>query len=162
MAFFKPTQMKINGKFYPVAVLVDRPMEIDEIAEQIAEMSTVSKADTVAVLAALPGVMARGMNAGRSVHLQDLGFFRYTVAARKGGRDKAEDVTANDVLRARVRFTPETRYSGDTTTRALTPASVRWTRFNGTPVPDAGDDTDGGNGGGGTGGGGEDSEDPMG
>lgn len=30
MAFFKPRQMKINGKFYPTAVLVDRPMEIEK------------------------------------------------------------------------------------------------------------------------------------
>ena len=48
MAFFKAQQMKTNGKYYPVAVLVDRPMEIDEIAAQIAEASTVAKADVVA------------------------------------------------------------------------------------------------------------------
>lgn len=143
MAFFKAREMKINGKFYPVAVLIDDPMEIDELAAQIAEASTVSKADAVAVFAALPSVMARGMNAGRSVHLQDVGYFRYTAAARKGGRDKAEDVTADDILRARVRFTPETRFSGDTTTRALTPKDVRWKRYDGAtvPNPDGEDDT---------------------
>lgn len=139
MAFFTTRQMKINGKFYPVAVLVDRPMEIDEIASQIAEVSTVSKADTVAVLAALPSVMARGMNSGRSVHLQDIGFFRYTAATRKGGRDTAKEVTAADILRARVRFTPETRFSGETATRALAPESVHWTRYDGKPVEDPSD-----------------------
>lgn len=143
MAFFKAQKVKINGKFYPVAVLVDRPMEIDEIAAQIAEASTVAKADVVAVLASLPTVMARGMNAGRSVHLQDLGFFRYTAAARKGGRDTAEEVTANDIVRARIRFTPETRFSGDTATRALAPTEVHWTRYNGQPQPDP-EDPDGG------------------
>lgn len=136
MAFFKAQQMKTNGKYYPVAVLVDRPMEIDEIAAQIAEASTVAKADVVAVLASLPSIMARGMNAGRSVHLQDVGHFRYTAAAKKGGRDTAKEVTAADIVRARVRFTPETRFSGDTTTRALTPSEVRWTRFDGQPQPD--------------------------
>lgn len=146
MAFFKAQQMKTNGKYYPVAVLVDRPMEIDEIAAQIAEASTVAKADVVAVLAALPSVMARGMNAGRSVHLQDLGHFRYTAAAKKGGRDTAKEVTADDIARARVRFTPETRFSGDTTTRALTPGEVRWTRFDGQPQPDP-EDPDAGDGG---------------
>lgn len=162
MAFFKPTQMKINGKFYPVAVLVDRPMEIDEIAEQIAEMSTVSKADTVAVLAALPGVMARGMNAGRSVHLQDLGFFRYTAEAKKGGKDSADEVNATDVVRTRVRFTPETRYSADrSATRALTPQNVRWTKWGGqvSDDPSTGDDNeDTGSGGDGNG----EDENPMG
>lgn len=111
----------------------------------MAEASTVAKADVVAVLAALPSVMARGMNAGRSVHLQDIGHFRYTVAARKGGRGTAKEVTADDILHARVRFTPETRFSGDTTTRALTPSGVRWTRFDGQPQPDP-DEPDGGSG----------------
>lgn len=50
MAYFKAKKMKINGRYYPVAVLTDRPMEIDEVAEQIAEASTVSKADVLAVL----------------------------------------------------------------------------------------------------------------
>ena len=71
MAFFKAQQMKTNGKYYPVAVLVDRPMEIDEIAAQIAEASTVAKADVVAVLAALPSVMARGMNAASTCQTLD-------------------------------------------------------------------------------------------
>lgn len=153
MAFFKAQQMKTNGKYYPVAVLIDRPMEIEEIAAQIAEASTVAKADVVAVLASLPSVMARGMNAGRSVHLQDLGHFRYTAAARKGGRDTAGEVTADDILRARVRFTPETRFSGDTATRALAPGEVHWTRFDGQPQPDPAEP--------GTGGGGSDDDDPL-
>lgn len=146
MAFFKARQMKVNGKYYPTAVLVDRPVEIDEIASQIAEASTVAKADVVAVLAALPAVMARGMNAGRSVHLQDVGHFRYTAAARKGGRDTADKVTASDIVRARVRFTPETRFSGDSTTRVLTPDTVHWTRFDGEPQPDPSEPGGGGGG----------------
>lgn len=158
MAFFKAQQMKVNGKFYPTAVLVDRPMEIDEIASQIAEASTVAKADVVAVLAALPTVMARGMNAGRSVHLQDVGHFRFTAATRKGGRDTAKEVTAADIVRARVRFIPETRYSGDAATRALTPESVHWTRFDGQPQPDPSEP----DGGGSSGSDGDQNENPLG
>ena len=79
MAFFKAQQMKTNGKFYPVAVLVDRPMEINEIAAQIAEASTVAKADVVAVLASAngekitflavcgPEAVKRGIKAGELV-----------------------------------------------------------------------------------------------
>lgn len=132
MAFFKVTKMKSTGKYYPTAVLVDIPMETDELAEQIAEISTVSKADIVAVLASLPGVMSRGMNSGRSVHLQDLGFFRYTIDARKGGRDTEKEVVPDDVERTRIRFTPETHFStGRVATRALTPESVRWVKWKG-------------------------------
>ena len=162
MAFFKPKQMKVNGQFYPVAVLVDKPMEIDELAEQIAEVSTVSKADIVAVFASLPSVMSRGMNAGRSVHLQDVGYFRYTADAKKGGQPTAEEVTANDVARTRVRFTPETKYStGRTaTTRALAPESVRWTKWGGETVADPSEGSGSGSGSGSTGG--NDDDNPLG
>lgn len=157
MAFFKVTKMKSTGKYYPTAVLVDKPIETDELAEQIAEISTVSKADIVAVLASLPGVMSRGMNSGRSVHLQDLGFFRYTIDARKGGRDTEKEVVPDDVERTRIRFTPETHFStGRVATRALTPESVRWVKWGG-ETTDSGSDTTGGSG---TGGGQE--ENPMG
>lgn len=88
MAYFKPKQLKSNGKYYPYAVITDRPMETDELVEQIMEMSTVHKADVLAVLSVLPSVMARGMNAGRSVHLQDIGFFRTPLPHARAGRTR--------------------------------------------------------------------------
>ena len=129
MAYFKPQKMKTNGRYYPVAVITDRPMETDELAQQISEASTVSKADVVAVLAALPSVMSRGMNAGRSVHLQDIGYFRYTAAAKKGGQETAEKVTASDVERRAYNsvLKPSSRM-------ALPPVlsnNVHWTRWEG-------------------------------
>ena len=142
MAYFKAKKMKINGRYYPVAVLTDRPMEIDEVAEQIAEASTVSKADVLAVLTSLPPVMARGMNAGRSVHLDGVGRFRYTIAAKKGGKATPEEVTANDVERTRIHFTPEgTRVQG-VVTRALT-NRAHWTLWTGSTVPEGGEETPG-------------------
>ena len=132
MAYFKVQKMKRNDRYYPVAVLTDRPMETDEIAQQISEASTVSKADVVAVLAALPSVMARGMDAGRSVHLQDIGRFRYTIATKKGGQATAKEVSANDVDHTRVHFTPEgSRRQAGIVTRALSD-SAHWVKWNGT------------------------------
>lgn len=132
MAYFKVQKMKRNDRYYPVAVLTDRPMETDEIAQQISEASTVSKADVVAVLAALPSVMARGMDAGRSVHLQDIGRFRYTIATKKGGQATAKEVSANDVDHTRVHFTPEgSRRQAGVVTRALS-ESAHWVKWNGT------------------------------
>lgn len=130
MAYYKAQKMKINGRYYPVAVITDRPMETDELAQQISEASTVSKADVVAVLAALPSVMTRGMDAGRSVHLQDVGYFRYTAAAKKGGQETAEKVTASDIDYARVQFRPETQFKNGATTRVLS-NNVHWTRWEG-------------------------------
>ncbi len=135
MAYFKAQKMKINGRYYPVAVLTDRSMEIDEIAEQIAEVSTVSKADVLAVLNSLPSVMARGMNAGRSVHLDGIGRFRYTIGAKKGGKATPEEVTANDVERTRIHFTPEGKRVQGVMTRALT-HRVHWTLWTGSTVTD--------------------------
>lgn len=130
MAYFKVQKMKRNDRYYPVAVLTDRPMETDEIAQQISEASTVSKADVVAVLAALPSVMARGMDAGRSVHLQDIGRFRYTIATKKGGQATAKEVSANDVDHTRVHFTPEgSRRQAGVVTRALSD-SAHWVKWN--------------------------------
>lgn len=132
MAYFKVQKMKRNERYYPVAVLTDRPMETDEIAQQISEASTVSKADVVAVLAALPTVMARGMDAGRSVHLQDIGRFRYTIATKKGGQATAKEVSANDVDHTRVHFTPEgSRRQAGVVTRALSD-SAHWVKWTGT------------------------------
>lgn len=142
MAYFKAKQMKVNGRYYPVAVLTDRPMEIDEVAEQIAEASTVSKADVLAVLNALPPVMARGMNAGRSVHLDGVGRFRYTIAAKKGGKATPEEVTANDVERTRIHFTPEGTRSQRVVTRALT-HRAHWTLWTGSTVSDSEEETPG-------------------
>lgn len=152
MAFFKPMQMPANKKFYPVAVLADRPMEQEELVNAVSEKCTVHKADVLAVMAALTNVMAAGMNAGRSVHLPDLGYFRYTIHALKGGRDTAKEVSAADVAGTRIRFTPETRFNPGNrkaATRALAPVGVRWTRWEG-KVPDGSDGTsgDGGEGGG--------------
>lgn len=144
MAFYQVKKLKPNDKYYPVAVLVDVPMEIEEIAEQISEMCTATKADIMAVFSALPTVMSRGMNAGRSVHLPEIGNFRYTINARDGGRDTAEEVTAEDIEGVRIRFTPETRYTtGRQVTRSLVDSNIRWTLWRGAAVDDGtGSDTE--------------------
>lgn len=151
MAFYKPMQLKRNGKWYPQAVQVDKPFETDDLADRLADISTVSRADVYAVLKNLPGVMADMMNAGRSVRMEGLGTFRYTINSEKNGVDTAADVSADQIRGVRVRYTPETRRptkTGDVT-RALVPETLRWVRFDGTPVDDeedtGGQGTDDGN-----------------
>lgn len=137
MAFYKARKMKANGKYYPVAVLVAQAAGTDEIARQIAEASTVSKADIVAVLAALPSVMARLMNEGRSVRLENIGSFRYTINAKKGGKETDREVSANDIEGTRIRFVPETsRKAGTAGTRTLVGSDISWNRWDGQTLPD--------------------------
>ena len=58
-----------------------KPVETQELVNRIARESTVSPADTHAVLRALPEVMADFMKESRAVHFEGLGWFRYTINA---------------------------------------------------------------------------------
>ena len=143
MAFYRPFQMK-NGKWYPYAVQVDQPFTTDQLADRLADISTVSRADVWAVLKNLPGVMADMMAQGRSVRLEGLGTFRYTINAEKQGVDTAEEVSDKQIVAVRVRYTPETRRPNQKgpVTRALVDDDLRWVRYDGQPVEDEDTGTD--------------------
>lgn len=145
MAFYNAMQAKANGKWYPQAVQVDQPFTTDELADRLADISTVSRADVWAVLKNLPGVMADMMAQGRSVRLEGLGTFRYTINAEKQGVDTPEEVSDAQITAVRVRYVPETRRPNRTgaVTRALVDENLRWVRYDGQPVQDADDDATG-------------------
>ena len=134
MAFYKKIQMAINKKWYPQSCLVGNPVTTDQIAKRLAAESTVSPADVKAVLEALSGVMGDYMAQGRSVKLDGIGSFFFQSSATGNGKDKAEDVSANDINGVKVRFIPETTYKrgggsakkGRRATRALTDVDIEW------------------------------------
>lgn len=138
MAFYKAFQLDSNKKWYPKAVQVDQPFTTDELADRLADISTVSRADVWAVLKNLPGVMADMMAQGRSVRMDGLGTFRYTINAEKQGVDTAEEVSDAQITAVRVRYTPETRRPNRTgaVTRALVDDNLRWVRFDGEAAQD--------------------------
>ena len=84
-----------------------RTVEMDEVCERIAEMSTASEADTKAVMTALGKVLGSLMNTGRTVHIEGLGYFYYGCVAEGNGKDNPEEVTADCITATRVRFLPE-------------------------------------------------------
>ena len=137
-------QLKSNGKWYPQSVQVDQPFTTDQLADRLADISTVSRADVWAVLKNLPGVMADMMAQGRSVRLEGLGTFRYTINAEKQGVDTAEEVSDKQIVAVRVRYTPETRRPNQKgpVTRALVDDDLRWVRYDGQPVEDEDTGTD--------------------
>lgn len=143
MAFYKPVKMKSNGKWYPQAVQVDKPFETDEVADRLAAISTVSRADVYAVLKELPSVMGDMMAQGRSVRLEGLGTFRYTINASDKGVDTPEEVGDRQIKGVRVRYVPETRRPNraGAVTRAIVDTDLRWVRFDGQPADDTADDT---------------------
>ncbi|WP_455587268.1 HU family DNA-binding protein [Bacteroides sp.] len=134
MAFYKKTQQKINGKWYPISVTVGKPVTTDEVAKRLAAESTVSPADTFAVLKALGGVLADFMENGRTVKLDGVGTFYYTANSKGNGVDSPDKVNATQITDVRVRFIPEkhTSSSHQVTTRSLVSDNIFWEEWGGT------------------------------
>lgn len=125
--YYKKTKKKLNNKWYPQSVTTGEPIATRQVADRLAAVSTVSRADVAAVLAELAGVMADYMALGHTVKLDGLGTFYYTATASGNGVDKAEDVTAEQIKGVRVRFIPETRYNASgTATRSLVAEHIKW------------------------------------
>lgn len=146
MAFFKKQKQKINGKWYPQAVTVGKPVTTDMVAKRLAEVSTVSPGDTYAVLKNLGPVLALFMEQGLTVKLDGVGTLYYTAVTNGQGVDTEEEVSANQITGVRVRFIPETRRSssGKVTTRSLVSGDVYWEELPGTPKPATPDTPDAG------------------
>ena len=120
MIFWKRVQQAINDLWYPRSVTGGKPVETQELANRIARESTVSPADTHAVLRALPNIMADFMKESRAVHFEGLGWFRYTTVSAGNGVATKEEVSSDQVTGLRVQFTPDrTRNMSGGYTRAL-------------------------------------------
>lgn len=133
MAFYKKTKQKINGKWYPKSVTVGKPVSTDEVAKRLAIESTVSPADTFAVLKSLGGVLADFMANGRTVKLDGVGTFYYTANASGNGVDTEADVSSKQITDVRVRFLPEKHQNSNNqiTTRALVSDNIFWEEWGG-------------------------------
>ena len=145
MAFYKKSQQKVNGLWYPLSVTVGKPVSTDEVADRLAQISTVSRADTYAVLKDLAGVLADYMAQGRTVKIDGLGTFYYTSNASGNGVATAEEVDASQIAGVRVRFIPEARKSGSgrNMVRSLISDNIFWVELpEGTETtdPEAGTD----------------------
>ena len=128
MSFYKPRQKKRNGLFYPEAVIVGKQVSTKQLAQALSDRSTVTLSDARAVLSELGMVMSTYMAEGRSVHLEGLGSFRYTINAQKQGVENIEKVSPAQINSVRVRFVPETSRNADGTvaTRSCQPTAVNW------------------------------------
>ncbi len=128
MAFYKKYQQKVNGLWYPMSVTAGKPVTTDEIADRLSRISTVSRADTYAVLKDMAGVLADYMAQGRTVKIDGLGTFYYTANASKQGVKEEKDVNASQITGVRVRFIPEARRSGSgrNMVRSLISDNIFW------------------------------------
>ena len=128
MAFYKPRLKKKSGLYYPEAVTVGKQVSTKQLAQALSDRSTVTLSDARAVLSELGTVMATYMAQGRSVQLEGLGSFRYTINAQKQGVETLEKVSPSQIKSIRVRFVPETTRNADgsVATRTCQPGAVDW------------------------------------
>ena len=163
MAFYVARKKKVSGLYYPESIVVGKQITTAQVAEMLSDRSTVTKADAYAVLSELGAVMSIFMSQGRSVHLDGIGSFRYTINAHKQGVETEEEVGVAQIKGIRVRFTPEMTRNSDMSvaTRTMQPTSVDWflwakeedKKTSDTPADEGGEDEpDNGNNGGATGG----------
>ncbi len=98
-----PQKRNQPGKFYAVAQSRGE-VNFRDMAKEIAEITTVSVPDAVAVLESLVMIIPRHIEKGEIVRLGELGSLRITVNCEAS--DTAEEVNASKIKKANYRFAP--------------------------------------------------------
>jgi len=98
-----PADNEAPKKFYP-SILSSGRMRLRELANEIAAISTVSSADTLAVLEGLLTVIPQQLGRGNIVELGDFGSF--WLKANAAGAESAEAVRASQISTLLPRFNP--------------------------------------------------------
>ncbi|MCB0805200.1 MAG: HU family DNA-binding protein [Bacteroidales bacterium] len=80
-----------------------------ELAEEIADISTVSFIDTDAVLKAFAKVVPKHLNDGKIVKLLDFGTFRLTISSE--GVDTEDELSSHHIKKTRYHFRPGRLFS---------------------------------------------------
>ena len=133
MAFFKKNQQKINNLWYPHAITVGKPVDTDQVAARLSQLSTVTPGDSYAVMKNLGGVLGDYMAQGRTVKIDGVGTFYYTAATNKNGVESTDKVSASQITGVRVRFIPEVRRNSSkkVTTRSMVDTNIFWEEWGG-------------------------------
>ena len=90
-------------KFYAYAVSKETA-DIDRLSELVADGSTVRQNDVYAVIVGLVNAIQGELKNGRNVTLGKLGTFSLGVSSE--GVDEEEKLTANQIIKARIRYRP--------------------------------------------------------
>ena len=98
-----PANTAAPKKFYP-SITASGRVSLRELAQEIAKISTVSTADTMAVLEALLATLPNELAKGNIVELGDFGSF--WLKANAEGAETAEKVRATQINTLLPRFNP--------------------------------------------------------
>lgn len=103
MQRINPRDPAAAKKFYAIAV-TDGEMTLRKLAKQISDISTVSPADTLAVLESLVQVMPDHLLDGKIVRLGEFGSFRLSLSSE--GAENAADFNKNLIKRVKLLLRP--------------------------------------------------------
>jgi len=98
-----PSNPDAPVKYYPSVISSGR-VNLRQLSGLIGEISTVSPADTMAVLEALLNVIPRELANGHIVELGDFGAFRLRIQTE--GAATPEEVTSRNITKTLPRFVP--------------------------------------------------------
>lgn len=131
MAFYKKAYNKKTEVYYPRAITISTAINTDQIAEALADRSTVTKTDVKAVLTEMADVMSQYMAQGKSVKLEGLGSFRLGLNT-KGVKNEEDFDFQPQLQRVKVNFIPETTYPASTgaATRSMVSNSLEWIEYD--------------------------------
>ena len=98
-----PQDLSGPPKYYPMVKSTGK-VTLRQLAERIADISTVSSVDVVAVLEAFLTIVPQELANGNLVSLGDFGTFSLRV--RSEGADSEDDVTAHKITKTLTSFRP--------------------------------------------------------
>lgn len=102
-----PRDFAVPAKYCP-SVVSSGKVTIQQLAEKIAGISTVSSINVAAVLEAFVQLVPRELTAGNLVRLGELGSFWLRV--QSDGSITSEEVSANNISKILPRFMPSKRF----------------------------------------------------
>lgn len=123
--FYRPVQSPIANKkgvktWHLNLVKVGKKVSTQQLAEMIAEKSSLTPGDVQNVVRNLLTVMRAELLNSRTVRLDGLGTFTMKARTTGKGVESADKVSPNQITVLRCQFTPEyTRSAATGTTRAL-------------------------------------------
>lgn len=118
-----PRDRTLPVKFY--AAISDRyEITFDQLLDEITDISTVSIGDTHNVLQTLIHLIKKHLQEGRTLRVGDLGTFYTSI--NSAGEDKKEDVDANSIKKASIRFRPSVKLKDGLTPVKLSEGSGKW------------------------------------
>jgi predicted histone-like DNA-binding protein len=101
-----PRDLTLPKKYYAQIINGD-DVSFDELAGLISKVSSLNYGEVLGVLGTLIEIIEMQLQHGRQVHLNSLGTFYLTLISE--GQDISEDLTADQISGARIRFRPGKR-----------------------------------------------------